>query len=83
MKTLVSLPLFDLLERAAQEPYFTSDALTPAYDVFVMRLETLCEKKNSLSHLMLTLCYTRQELLSLQKEILFTCGAKKKFGYGL
>ena len=83
MKTLTSLPLFDLLEKAARKHVFTDIALDAAYDDFVSALASLCDTETSFPHLMRVLCYTRLELTALQKQILHTTGggaAEKKCG---
>ena len=82
MKTLTSLPLFDLLEKAARKHVFTDTALDAAYDDFVSALASLCDTETSFPHLMRVLCYTRLELTALQKQILHTTGgaAEKKCG---
>ena len=64
MKTLTSLPLLDLLEKAARKHVFTDIALDldAAYDDFVTALASLCDTETSLPHLMRVLCYTRLQL---------------------
>lgn len=83
MKTLTSLPLLDLLEKAARKHVFTDIALDAAYDDFVTALASLCDTETSLPHLMRVLCYTRLEFTALQKQILYTCGAEKKCSHNM